>query len=105
MDHGLWQIWFELRPLIERRWPNSPNQDLRAMETMIKELHETDPNAQRFRFPTASKDGSRHFPRDMSIDLENFCRSGRKVLRFLGGCLEGMSEAIDAQEPYEGDYE
>jgi hypothetical protein len=99
MEHGLWEIWLELRPLIERCWPNGPLQDLEAIEAMIKEFDEVDRDAQRFRYPTASKNRARHFPSEMGIDLVNFCSSGRRILGFLEGCSDGMSETIRAQEP------
>ena len=99
MDHGLWEIWLELRPLIERCWPKDPFEDLQATEAMIKEFDQVDRNAQRFRFPTANKSGVPHFPSDMNIDLVNFCHSGRKILGFLQGCSDGMYETIYAQGP------
>ena len=95
VDHDLWKIWLELRPLIERSWPNDPDQDLNATEAMIKEFHTVDQNAQKYRFPISRK-GDRHFPSNESIDLVTFCRSGRKIINFLAACSDGMSEAIHA---------
>jgi hypothetical protein len=105
LDHGIWEIWIELRPLIQRCWPKGPNQDLQAIEAMIKELDEKDRNAQRFRFATSNRDGAPHFLTGMDIDLANFCHSGRKILGFLEGCSDGMSETIAAQDPYERNNE
>ncbi len=95
MDHDLLTIWLQLRPLIERCWPHDPPQDLDAAEAMIREFHTVDQNAQRYRFPVSSK-GVRHFQSNESIDLVTFCRSGRKIINFLAGCSDGMSEAIHA---------
>ena len=95
LEHGLSGVWDELRPLIERRWPKGPIQDLDATEKMIKELDAIDQNAQRFRYATSTKRDP-HFPEVMCLDLVNFCRSGRKVINFLEGCIDGMFEAIDA---------
>ncbi len=97
--HRVLELWRTLRPLIERHWPNSPKNDLLSVESMIKELNAADENAERFRYPIG-RDGRRHFPtgETFEIDLDQFCKSGRKVLTFLDSCSTGMYEDSDAAD-------
>jgi hypothetical protein len=95
--HGLTHVWSQLRPLLQRIFESGPEEDLRAVDVLIRELDQDDQNAERFRYPV-SRDERRFFRSDVLINLEMFCESGRKVLNLLDGCATGIGEYLQAKQ-------
>ncbi len=95
--HGLNHIWSQLRPLLEQIWESGPENDLRAVDTLIKEMDQNDQSAEKHRYPI-SKDGERFFGSDEQVNLEHFCKAGRKILNLLDGCSTGIGEYLSAKQ-------
>jgi hypothetical protein len=95
--YSLNNIWSQLRPLLQEVWEDGPEDDLCAVDALIREMDHRDQNAEKFRYPI-SKDGKRFFGSDESINLERFCESGRKLLNFLDGASTGIGEYLQIKE-------
>ncbi len=101
--HGLNNIWCQVRPLLRQIWREGPEDELRAIDALVKELDANDHNAEKFRYPI-SKDGKKFFGSDEMINLEVFCESGRKVMNFLDGCSIGIQESLQAKREMQDEY-
>lgn len=100
--HRLLDLWRAVRPLIERRWPESTGNELTVVEAMIRELNSADQNAENYRYPVC-RNGTSVMKEDRAIDLEQFIVSGRKVFNFLDGCSDGILDALEIKRDFERD--
>lgn len=94
--HSLNNVWCLLKPLLEEIWEDDSTDDLKAVDALIREMDQNDRNAEKFRYPI-SKDGKRFFGSEEFINLEVFCKSGRKILTFLDACSTGIGEYLQVK--------
>jgi hypothetical protein len=68
--HNLAKLWNHAKKLLIDRWPSADQTPLRAVEAVVNECHQADPNGQVFRYDT-DKHGRRHrhetLPEDISL--------------------------------------
>lgn len=90
-DHPLLPLWRDLRPLIERRWPDGgPEPD--HVEDALRQFDTVDRRSFAFRYPTG-KQGGPSLPQHMlRINLRNLA----EVVARIGAFLEGTLDAFDA---------
>jgi len=98
-DHPLMPLWQELRPLIERRWPDGgPEPD--HVEDALRQFDTVDRRSFAFRYPTGKR-GEPSLPDHMlRINLRNLA----EVVARIGAFLEGTLDAFDADRQA-ADYE
>lgn len=58
-QHNLARLWSQAKRLLVHRWPNADQAPLKAVEAIVNEFHQADPNGQVFRYDT-DKHGHRH---------------------------------------------
>jgi hypothetical protein len=78
-DHNLWTLWSLCKKiLMEARLPDERDDDIRAVEQVVKEFHEIDKYAMAFRY-SKNKNGAMIPLPDMRVDLENVQRVMEEV--------------------------
>jgi hypothetical protein len=89
-DHNLHQLWNRAKNLIKQVWPDSPDDDVRAAEHLILELHKMDPTGQAFRY-FRDKTGAPYLQgAPERVDLGNLKLAVDSVSRFLVAAYEGI---------------
>jgi hypothetical protein len=92
-DHNLHKLWNKAKLLIRRVWPDSPVDDLKAVERVLQHFNELDRTGQAFRYPR-DKQGKPHpqsAPRQ--IDLDNLRSVVAGVSRFLDAAYAGIYDS------------
>ena len=98
--HSLEELWARLRPTLERLWPSGPRADLDAVESVLLEFHQFDPNGQAFRYDTDRK-GSRHLAGlPEVVDLENLWETVRDVVSLFEACSAAIQDIIENTEQH-----
>ncbi|MEE3503418.1 hypothetical protein [Acidiphilium acidophilum] len=105
--HDLWELWQMVRPLLdpvcERAGdPPFPAADMEGVESYIKQIHEHDPDGQRFRYATtAASKGARPAASKPSLSPDL-----RLVnVRILAVAMEKLADYLDGIESWFGDLE
>ena len=80
--------------LIEARSPDDRDDDIRAVEQIVKDFHEVDEYAMAFRY-SKDKNGATIPLPDMRVDLENMQRVMEAVDNFFKGA-DGMLDNLCA---------
>jgi hypothetical protein len=94
--HGLAQLWTPVKRLLLDGWPDADPSPILAVEAVIAELHQADPNGQTFRYESdAEGDLHRHERLPEFISLTNLRSTIDNVYTFLD-CSEGcLRENLD----------
>jgi len=105
-DHPLMPLWQQLRPLIERRWPDGgPEPD--HVEDALRQFDTVDRRSFAFRYPTGKK-GERSLPEHMlRINLRNLAEVVARIGAFLEGTLDAFDpdrQAADYEVPPSGEW-
>jgi hypothetical protein len=89
--HPLLPLWHELRPLIDRRWPDG-GPEPEYVEEALSQFDAVDRHSFAFRYATTKK-GTPSLPEGMlRINLRNLS----EVVARIGSFLEGTLDAFDA---------
>jgi len=89
-EHNLHKLWNKAKQLIRAVWPDSPDDDLNAVEKMIGQFHKLDPNGQAFRY-ARDRHGAPHLQgAPQRIDLNNLKAAVDSVSRFLDASYAGI---------------
>jgi hypothetical protein len=104
-NHNLAKLWNQAKKLLHDRWPTADQTPLKAVEAVVNEYHQADPNGQVFRYDE-DKNGKRHryetLPDHISLDTMRKTMDG--VFSFLeatSGCLrDDLSNMLDAMSEY-----
>lgn len=97
--HPLHPLWQDLRPLLERRWPDD-SRELDAVEDALRQFDAVDRQSFAFRYPRTKK-GDPSLPRDMlRINLRNLAEVVARVGTYLEACNDALHE-----ERHAADYE
>lgn len=97
--HDLNPLWNRTRAALEDAWPDGDIEQLDRMGAIVAELAQIDEAGERFRY-----DRDRHgivwdLPEELRrFDLRSVSGSLNKVLRLLGGALDGISDMKDAAD-------
>jgi hypothetical protein len=88
--HDLHKLWDKSKQLIKEVWPDSPDDDLEAVEQMILEFHKLDPTGQAFRYARARNGRSHLQDGPQRVDLGNLKATVDAVSRFLDAACAGI---------------
>jgi len=89
-EHNLHKLWNKSKQLIKEVWPDSPDDDLKAVEKMILEFHKLDPTGQAFRY-ARDMNGSSHLQGGpQRVDLDNLKKTVDSVSSFLDAAYAGI---------------
>jgi len=99
-NHNLAKLWNHAKKLLLDRWPTADQAPVKAVEAVINEYHQADPNGQVFRYDE-DKNGRRHrhetLPENIAIDEMRKTMDG--VFTFLdttASCLrDDLSNMLD----------
>jgi len=95
--HPLLLPWAPLRELLERRWPDKPD-ELDAVENNLRQFDEVDEGSLAFRYAT-TKDGESSLPAKMQhINLRNLAEVVERIGTFLESCYSALSIEREAAE-------
>ena len=88
--HDLELLWNKSKQLIKEVCPDSPDEDLKAVEQVILEFHKLDPTGQAFRY-ARDKKGSSHLQSvPQRVDLGNLKTTVDAVSKFLDAAFAGI---------------
>ncbi len=94
--HDLLKVWRRTRAALEAAWPEGSKADLDAMEAIIRQLAEVDPDGEQFRYEVNRAGEVRELPAQlMRVDLPHVAAVMHKLLYLLWGGEAG----IDAMDP------
>ena len=93
--HNLHKLWNKSKQLIKEVWPDSPDDDLKAVEQMILEFHKLDPTGQAFRYARDKKGNPQLQDMPQRIDLENL----KLTVDAVSGFLEAAEAGINDSDP------
>ncbi len=98
--HNLAKLWNHAKKLLLHRWSTSDPAPLYATESVINDLHRSDPNGQVFRYDS-DKDGKRHKYENLpdQIGVVRLKKTMDGVFNFLEATWSGLEE--DLQTVYE----
>lgn len=95
--HALLSLWHPLRELIERRWPDEP-EELDAVQENLRQIDVVDRGSYAFRYATDPK-GDPSLPGEMEyIDLQNLSEVVGRIGTFLEACATALSAEREASE-------
>lgn len=93
-QHKLPELWRTYRKILERVkcWSPDPPQTLTAIEALVKEFDEQDPQGINFRYPhhTKKKSGQPTLPRLTLFDIKNLHRVMHRLLAFFERQMDGI---------------
>jgi hypothetical protein len=90
VEHNLHKLWNKSKQLIKEVWPDSPDDDIKAVEKMILGFHKLDPTGQVFRY-ARDKNGISHLQSaPQCVDLGNLKTTVDAVSRFLDAAYAGI---------------
>jgi hypothetical protein len=92
IDHNLWYLWRLCKQIIIDLSDDEEDDDLRAVERIVKDFHDLDKNALAFRY-SRTRDGGTILLPDAPIDLRNIQRVMEAVDNFFSG-VDGQLDAI-----------
>lgn len=101
-NHNLAKLWNHAKKLLNERWPTADDAPLKAVEAVVNEFHQADPNGQVFRYDE-DKTGKPHRYESLPdrIGLVNMRTTMDGVFSFLdatSGCLrDDLSIMLDAR--------
>lgn len=105
-DHNLAKLWKHAKKLLLHRWAGSDPAPLKATESVINELHQSDPNGQVFRY-AADKSGKPHryekLPDHLSVAPLKKTMDG--VFNFLEATWSGLEEDYQNESQMRREYE
>lgn len=95
-EHQLSKLWPKVRSILDELWPNEEGEDLKAMDSLIAQFEEVDPQSTTFRYPK-DFDGNNSLKLDVPrVNLRNLA----EVVGAMSIILEGSVGAISE---YQGD--
>ena len=94
-EHNLHKLWNKAKQLIQQVWPDSPDDDLNAVEHMILEFHQCDRTSQAFRYPRDKKGAAHSHAGLQRVDLVSL----KTAVDAVSTYLEASCDGIDACDP------
>lgn len=104
--HNLARLWTHAKKLLLHRWATSDPDPLKGTESVINDLHQSDPNGQVFRY-AADKDGKPHkyekLPEHISVAELKKTMDG--VFNFLEATWSGLEDTLQDELQMRAEYE
>lgn len=96
--HNLARLWTKVRTLLVHFWPNGPEDDLKAVDSVINELHSSDPNGQMFRYDS-DKNGKRYEHENLPefIGLRQLKETMDGVFNLFDGSSDGLAAELESR--------
>jgi len=101
--HKIDELWRECRIILEKVWPEGPEEDLIAVEECINQFSKKDPTSMAFRYPT-DKNGNPHLSDVKYINLRNLSEVMARLAALLDGSSDGVSEFLSCKREMESEY-
>ena len=108
--HDLVKLWNLAKPMLNPAcslggFPALPPGDLEGIDPYINQLHQHDPDGQRFRYSTTKVKGQKarwlpSLPADLTIDISNFGVGMEKLSDYLDGLEWEICNVVDAKIEY-----
>jgi len=96
-EHNLVKLWNNVKELIKEVWPDSPEDDINAVEAVIKEFHRLDKSGQAFRY-ARDLHGCPHLKEaPQTVDLGNLKGTVDAVSAFLDAAYAGIEQCDPGQ--------
>ena len=104
--HNLAKLWNHAKKLLLQRWSTADPAPLYATESVINDLHQSDPNGQTFRYES-DKDGKPHKYEKLpdQIGVAQLKKTMDGVFNFLEGSCSGLQEDLQALYEMRADWE
>jgi len=113
--HDLAKLWKLARPMLDPACELGgesplPPDDLEGIDSYIDQLHQHDPDGQRFRYSTIKAKGRktatlRSLPDDLRhINIRNFADGMEKLSDYLEGLDNWIGDLVDAKLEYQAKY-
>jgi hypothetical protein len=97
----LWQN--EVRPLLERTFPEGKKEDTDIVEKCVLELASIDASGEASRYPTKKKGGDPTWPKTEQLNLDNMRQVMKRIATFLDGSSEAMADLLQSQADIDAD--
>ena len=101
-EHSLFKLWEKVRELLIEIFPNEDNDNMKAIDLLIKQIEEVDPGSTSFRYPKDFK-GNNSLQLD-SIPRVNL-RNLSEVIDAISVILEGAVCGISEYQGYKSDMQ
>ncbi len=93
-----------MRRAIEENWPDTPRDDLDAVEACVTEFDEWDPQSFSFRYPVDRK-GDLSLPGHLEqIDLHHLAEVMERLASLLSGSMDGLDHFLEIKREMEAWY-
>ncbi len=101
--HKILYLWKEARDILVRVWPKGPKEDLEAVESVLKQFAEKDPDSVTFRYDEDKKGKSTTKEIDY-INVRNLKNVIDRIAGLLDGSALGISAFFDEKKSIESDF-
>ena len=102
--HQIDRLWGELRPMLEKEFPEGERSATEAVERCIKELSSMDPGGEAFRYPER-KDGQATIQGVSCFSLRNVRKTIDDIDGFLGGSYDALFELYQLEADAESELD
>ncbi len=95
--HNLAKLWTQAKLAITHRWPQDDLADVKAVEAVVNEMHQTDNDGQKWRYGS-DKDGrpNRHEGLPEFVSLKSLRKTMENVFTFLDACGDGIDDGLQS---------
>ena len=101
--HNLKYLWDECRKVLDEVFPGEDDEATDAVEEMILELNEIDPQSMSFRYPI-NKKGEISFGEERFFSWENLYLAMQKMSNYFDGVSVGIGDYYDQMRDIRGYY-
>lgn len=104
LHHHLDKLWHECSLLLNRVSPEEGKEEMKAVDEIIQQFCEIDPNSMAFRYPTDKKD-VKSIPNTLKyINFRNLSEVMEKIANFLDAAAEAVLVDLDYKRDMESAF-
>jgi len=92
--HKLQNLWDDAKKIIKELWPDGPQNDLQAVENVVLQLSELDPDSMSFRYDR-DKEGKKPNPELKFLNVKKFSQVINNISSFFNGVGTAISVYAD----------
>ena len=101
--HKIKELWKEARVILEKVWPDGPKEDLNAVESIISQFSEKDPDSISFRYDK-NKKGEDTTSDTEYINVRNLYEVINRISGLLDGSVYGIGDHLDHKRGLDSYY-
>jgi len=101
--HKIKELWKEARVILEKVWPDGPKEDLNAVESIISQFSEKDPDSISFRYDK-NKKGEDTISDTEYINVRNLYEVINRISGLLDGSVYGIGDHLDHKRGLDSYY-